>query len=99
MVCTNAHSCILVSYHPESESGNFFLIKRDDLLMDMIKYVCDSILCNEIVLDWYYNETTQLKNIGKKILGKRLEFDLLKPVRTHIRTCTKSIVSVKFVDI
>ena len=99
MVCTNAHSCILLSYHPESKYGNFFLIKRDNLIMDMVIDACDSILHNEIILNWYYNDTLQLQALGKKLLGKRLDFASLKPLRSHITRCTKDIVSVKFIDI
>ena len=63
MVCTNAHSCIVVSYHPESKSGNCFLIKCDNLIMSMIKEVCDVIMDNKIFLEWHFNETVQLQGI------------------------------------
>ena len=98
MICTDAHSCILVSYHPETQSGNFFLIKCNNLLMNIVKDVCDSMLVKDILRNWYHNETLELKLIGKKLVGKRLDFDLLKSLRTYIKKCTKAVASVKFID-
>ena len=44
MACTNAHSCILLSYHPETESGNFFLVTKDSNLMNIIIEVMDCMI-------------------------------------------------------
>ena len=33
MSCTDSHACLLVSYHPESKTGNFFAVKRNDQLV------------------------------------------------------------------
>ena len=43
MVCTGASYCILESYHPETQQACFFLIKRDDVLMSVIKDITNSI--------------------------------------------------------
>ena len=98
MICTDAHSCILVSYHPETQSGSSFLIKRDDLLMNIIKDICDSMLTNDILWNWYHNEIQELKLIGKKLVGNKIDFGLLKPLRTYIKKCTKRVVLVQFID-
>ena len=98
MVCTDAHSCILLSYHPESKHGNFFLIKRDDLLMNVIKDICDCLLNNELLLEWYHNEVHELKLLGKKLTGKKMDFEILKPLRSYINKCTKKVSPVKFID-
>ena len=34
MVCTGASYCILESYHPETQQASFFLVKRDDVLLE-----------------------------------------------------------------
>ena len=39
MDCTNAHSCVLLSYLPENKSGSFFLIKRNNLIIDIVKII------------------------------------------------------------
>ena len=44
MACTNAHSCILLSYHPETESGNFYLVTKDSYLMNIIIEVMDCMI-------------------------------------------------------
>ena len=44
MDCTNAHSCILLSYHPETDTGNFFLVTRDSHLMGIIIEVIDCMI-------------------------------------------------------
>lgn len=98
MSCTDAHSCILLSYHPESKSGEFFMIKRNDLILDMITDLCDSILHNKILPHWYYNDTKELKSIGQKAVGKRIDFELLKPLRTYVKKITKNLPKVKFID-
>ena len=98
MACTDANFCILLSYHPESESGNFFLIKRDSVLMNAIIEICDSVLQKEKIIEWNHTEIHDLKLFGKKIVGYRIDFDNLKPFRTYIKKCTKSVRSLEFID-
>ena len=43
---TNAEFCILQSYHPETTSSNFFLVKRNNMLMDIVTEIVDCIYGN-----------------------------------------------------
>lgn len=65
MACTDAHTCILVSYNPESDTGNCFAILRNQKLIDIILDVCESILFNRPILDWF--EEDELKDIGESL--------------------------------
>ena len=98
MACTDAHSCILVSYHPESKSGNFFLIHRDNILIDIFMEVCNSIYENSFIDGWHHNESKVFRTLGKKLSLRILDFDALKPLRIHVNKATKEVLKVKFVD-
>ena len=50
------------------------------------------------MLDWAYKEIVELKPFAKQILGKVSNFELLRPLRSFIKKCTKSIPLVEFVD-
>ena len=97
LACTDAHSCILVSYHPESKSANFFLIYRNDTLFDIIADVCNSILNDTQIVEWIHGEATYA-NIGNKLMRKCLDFNSLKPFRSYIKNCTKDIKKALFTD-
>ena len=66
--------------------------------MAIVKQLIDCISDNDHVLDWAHTEVSQLYGFGKKIPGKVPTFELLGPVRTYIKKCTKSIPQIKFVD-
>ena len=55
MACTDAHSCVLVSYHPETKSGNFFLVQRSNIIIDILMDVCNAILDKTVIDTWVYN--------------------------------------------
>ena len=65
MACTEASFCILLSYHPETESGNFFLIQKDNVLEDVIMGVCNFIY-NQIFDSWSHTEIKELQMFGEK---------------------------------
>ena len=71
MACTDANFCILLSYHPESKSGNFFIIKRDNVLLDMLIELLILRIENKKVLDWEHQEIPELKLIGEKLFGQK----------------------------
>ena len=98
MACTDANFCLLVSYHPESKSGNFFLIQRDNVLIDVMIQVCNFIYNDQILDSWYHNEIKELQMFGQKFSGKHFTFENLKTLRTYIKNCSKNIVQVHFVD-
>ena len=51
MICTNAEFCILQSYHQETTSSNFFLVKRNNTLMDIVTEIVECIYDNERMLE------------------------------------------------
>ena len=56
MVCTDASFFIVLSYYPESESGNFFLIQKDNILVDVI---LDDVICYNGNSFYIYFESIQ----------------------------------------
>ena len=51
MLCTGAEFCILQSYHPETKTSIFFIVKRNITLTTITKQMMDCILGNNHVLD------------------------------------------------
>ena len=97
IACTDAHTCILVSYNPESDSGNCFAILRNQKLINIMLDVCDSILFNRPILNWY--EGDELNEIGKSLTWKKnLTFGDLDTLRVYIKNLVKNIKIVKFYD-
>ena len=50
------------------------------------------------MLDGAHKEIFELQTFAKQILGKFPNFGLLRPLRSFIKKCTKSVPLVKFVD-
>ena len=98
MACTDAHSCVLVSYHPETKFGNFFLVQRNNIIIDILIDVCNAILDKTVIDTWVYNDTNEYRNLGKKISGRSLDFETLKPLRVHINKQMKKIAKITFID-
>ena len=89
MICTNAEFCILQSYHPETTSSNFFLVKRNNTLMDIFTEIVNCIYDNERMLEWIHEDVVELHNFGKDIVGKIPNFDLLRPLRVLFKEMYK----------
>ena len=70
MLCTDAEFCLLQSYHPESKTSNFFIVKHNNTLSTIIKQLIDCILDNNHVVDWVYTEVSKFHGFAKEILGK-----------------------------
>ena len=51
MLCTDAEFCILQSYHPETKTSIFFIVKCNNTLATIIKQLIDCILDNNHVFD------------------------------------------------
>ena len=98
MECTNAHACVLLSYHPETKKGIFFLLVRDSVLMEIIMDVCDHIRYNKTLVEWNHTETNKLAKIGNSILRKPITFENLKALRIYIKSCCKNIPRLEFFD-
>ena len=98
MACTDAEFCILQSYHPETESSKYSIIKRNITLMSIVKKVTDSIYQRERILTWEHTEVLELCSFEKSIIGIVPDFDSLKPLRTFIKKLSKSVPAVEFID-
>ena len=96
MLCTGALYCILESYHPESKSANFFLVKKVMQLLSILKNIVDCILNEQPLISWEHHENKQLENLGKSITGNISDFALLKPLRVYINRLVKSVLKVSF---
>ena len=51
-----------------------------------------------ILLDWAHKEIVELQTFAKQIIGNIPNFELLRPLWSFIKKCTKSIPLVEFVD-
>ena len=58
-------SCVLVSYHPETKFGNFFLVQRNNIIIDILIDVCNDILDKIVIDTWVYNETNEYRKLAK----------------------------------
>jgi len=97
MICTGGNITFLQSYLPEKDISNIFFISRNDLLMNVIKDVCDNILDNDIFIEWHYDEHPLLCKLGKKLLGGFATFEKLQPLRSWINLLAKEVKQVIFV--
>ena len=98
MLCTGTEFCILQSYHPESKTSKFFIIKYNNTLLTIIKEIVDCMFDENHMLDWAHEEIVELQTFTEQNLGKVPNFGLLRPLRSVIKKCTKSVPLVEFVD-
>ena len=96
MVCTGASYCILESYHSETQQASFFLIKRDDVLMSIIKAITNSILNEKPLLEWSHSENNYCKRLGENVAGRIPDFESIKPLKSYINALVKSVPMVDF---
>ena len=66
MICTGAEFCILQSYHPESKTSKFFIIKYNNTLMTIIQEIVDCIFDENHILDWDHTEIVEIQTLAKK---------------------------------
>ena len=71
MTCAEASFCILLSYHPDTESGDFFLIQKDSVLVDVIVGVY--VILFTIFASWSHTEIKELQMFGEKTLRTGLD--------------------------
>ena len=84
MLCTGAEFCILQSYHPESKTSKFFIIKHNNTLMTIIKEIVDCIFDENHMLDGDHTEIVEVETFAKQIFGKVPNFELLRPLRAFV---------------
>ena len=99
MACTGAHSCILLSYHPETKKGNFFLVVRDSYLTGVMLEVVGAMVKGQMLKVWSHKEPKRLAKIGEHLIHKNIDFDNLKSFRAYIKSLCKNISTVTFYDI
>ena len=97
MLYTDADFYILQSYHPETKTSNVFIAERYNTLTTIIKGLIDYILDNGYVPDWAHTEILELHGFSKENICKAPTFELLRPVRTFMKKCTKLIPQIAFV--
>ena len=66
LVCTDYSYCIIMSYHPESKTANYFLIQRNNLLWSVIQIIVDSLHNGEPTLEWKHKENKSFSDLEKK---------------------------------
>lgn len=81
MACTNGDITFLQSYLPEKDISHFFYVKRNDLLVNVVKDITDHMLQNTIFTDQHYDEHSYLKKLGEQLLGGTATFERLRPLR------------------
>ena len=96
MICTNSDFCILMSYHPESTSANYFLIQRHNLVWSVIKTIIDSIINQQPILEWPHKEHREFITLEKNTIGRIPNFESLKPLRVFVNKLARSLPRIKF---
>ena len=64
--------------------------------MNAINDVCNSIINNSSLLEWSHNESEDLKAFGLKSVGKEINFETLKGLRTCVKGRTKLCKEILF---
>ena len=85
MACANSKYCIFMSFHPETKSANYFLIKRHSLLWSVIKLITDSILNKKPITEWTFHENEVLSTLEKHNFSRIPSFNSIRPLRTYIK--------------
>ena len=62
MACTVFTYVIVESFHPETETANFFLVWKDELLLSVLTEITDSILTQTEIDSWDHLRNTLLFN-------------------------------------
>ena len=97
MMCTDSNYTIVESYSPEKKIANFFLVKKHNVPLDVMKCVTDSILTNIPIPNWPHTEHKKLKMLGELILGRIPNFETLSSLRSLIKDHCKTLPKVQFI--
>ena len=89
MSCTGCQVTFLQSYLPEKKTSNFFLITKNDLLIDIIKVITDNILDGNVFAEWHYDEHPHLCKLGEQHLGNTASFERLRYLRSWLNLLAK----------
>ena len=94
MACTGGDTTFLQSYLPEKEIPHFFYLKRNDLLINVVKDITDHMLENKSFIEWHYYEHSRLKNFGQQLMGTTATFERLRPLRSWIIVLARDVQKV-----
>ena len=97
MVCAISELCILMSYHPETNNSNCFLIRKNNQILNVIKTITDSVINQVPILDWEHKKAP-FSNLEKCLIGKIPDFQSLKSLRIYINKLARSVPTVKFIS-
>ena len=96
MACTGFSYVIVESFHPETETASFFLVRKDELLLSVLTEITDSILKQTEIDRWDHLEHRAFQLLGEKVIGKIPDFAALKAFRVYINKVAESLPIVKF---
>ena len=96
MACTGFDNVIVESFYPESNSANFFLVRKDELLLSVLKDITDSILKQTPIDRWDHVERRAFQLLGEKLTSTIPNFTSLKTLRVYINKVAKSLPRLKF---
>ena len=96
MACTGGDITFFQSYLPEKEISHFFYVKRNDLLINVVKDITDHMLENKTFIEWHYDEHSSLKNLGQQLMGTTATFERLRPLWSWINVLARDVQKVAF---
>ena len=97
MECTDTNLVYLMSYVPECETANYFHIKRNHILSDIMINILVHIQENKPFPDhWDYFEDSKLKKLGIHLSGSVPTFENIRNFRYWVDSVAKSIKPINF---
>ena len=97
--CTDSDFCILMSYHPESKTAKYFLIRQNNLVWSAIKILADSILSKTPISEWQLKEDKTLANIETNVIHRVPDFASMKPLRSYINKVVALVPNIIFTSL
>ena len=91
MEVTNTDYCILMSYHPETKSANYFFIERNNFLWQLMKMMCDGIIENVPIQNWPHKDNNEVKQLEEKNFCRIPDFGSLRPLRVLIGKLNRQV--------
>ena len=70
MACTGFSYVKFESFHPETETANFFLVRKDELLLSVLTEITDNILKQTEIDRWDHLEHRAFQQLCEKLIGK-----------------------------
>ena len=87
----NSDFFILMPYHPESKSANYFLIQRHNLAWSVITTIIDSIINQQPILEWPHKEHWDFITLEENTIGRIPNFESLETLRMFVNKLALSL--------